>query len=190
MLLLLVSGMYLAVKKNPTTKTFFSMSAHTPPTPTMTSATLSLANSTIQPDNTVSVTVNLNAPAANPSLAQIEIGYDPLSLQVDQVFAGSVFNNPEIMLQRINNRSGRLSVALRCNEEKNQPCSNTDKSVLAIINFTILTVGANTEITLLPKSLIQNKDEKIIPVKMQNATLQLPNSIPDTVASPSSILQF
>lgn len=88
---------------------------------------------------------------------QLELGYNPSILYNVSMFPGDYFVNPEIILEKIDARNGRISYALKGKS------LNKSASIAATVTFTAITYGLRneTDLTFLPKTLIKTADKAI-----------------------------
>lgn len=136
---------------------------------------------------TVQVEVVLNTVTTTPSIAQLELGYDPNALTLYQVLPGSYFNQPKVLLNSTIPRTGRMSYAVSCSDKKTCVNTNSD-AVLAIITFTINPYAQKkaTEVKILPKTLLRDGNDQEILLQTQGTNVFLPADAP--LASPSAVL--
>lgn len=86
------------------------------------------------------------------TVAQIELSYDPKVLTNVSVNAGSFFVNPFILINKVDEKNGRVSYSIGISPQDNAKQGN---GLLATLTFQIIKPTLqSTSIVLLPKSLI------------------------------------
>ncbi len=115
--------------------------------------------------STIWVALNSTLPPENkPTIIQLEIGYNPLFLNLIDIIPGDYFVNPEIILYNIDAKNGRISYAL-----KGDP--NPTASIAATINLNSFYYGreSETQLIFLPKTSAKNEDG-VIDLKSMDET--------------------
>ncbi len=105
----------------------------------------------------INVAVNSNLADNSSKLIQFELSYEPTALYYVKVVPGDYLINPEVVLNNIDIRTGRISYAIKGDS------SNPNSNIVAVVNFNIANYGIHkeTEISFLPKTLIRQGEEKI-----------------------------
>ncbi len=104
------------------------------------------------------VNVILDFKGASPTLAQLEISFDPKVLTNIDIVPGNFFINQKILLKNIDYNNGRISYALESTSSENVPSS---QNPVAIISF-MKSAGAiqkETALDFLPKTTIKIKGD-------------------------------
>lgn len=132
------------------------------PNPTPSSTTiLSFAPSEIvgSPGIVTKADIILESVGTSPSVVQLEMAYDPLSIADIQIIPGDYFSNPEVLLSTINPNIGRISYALQTN---GNTTAKDKKAILATIYFTPLVgiLQKDSSFYFLPKTSIKTVDGK------------------------------
>lgn len=194
LILCIVTGVLLFILYNPKQTaliTSLTQSQEAPANTADTTVSFATAEQTVQPGQTFTVTVMLHN-AQPPSLAQLEIAYDPTVLTVDTIMPGTFFTNPTVDLQHIDPLTGRISYALHCplspTTTSSDDCVNPSSSSLAIITFSVNSYSLRpaTSLSFLPKTVIRTRSGKDI---LQGTTsLQIPLTKPRYPISSSSAI--
>src|SRR5258708_30792144 len=74
-----------------------------------TTLSFSTTEQSIQRGQTVTVAILLHNPIPHPTLAQLELAYDPTMLSVNFLTPGTFFTDPTVALQKIDPLTGRVS---------------------------------------------------------------------------------
>lgn len=111
----------------------------------------------VAPGNSTSLTVYFNHSGASPSLVQFELAYDPSLLTNVNVIPGDFFEHSRVLLQTIDEHTGRISYAI---ESSDQNSKKTEGSV-AIVTFTPQygVLYNRTSLTFLPKTFVRTTGE-------------------------------
>lgn len=141
--------------------------------------------------NTASV--NIDTSIDNVTGVQLEIAYDPKVLTNVTIKPGTFFTNPNILLTNVNKTSGRVTYVLGITPAQ-QPVKGT--GTVATLSFSVRpgVTESQTQITLLPKSLVSARGVNPSVLKMATGTtVMLPqhtgttnNALPSKAASPSA----
>lgn len=133
------------------------------------------------------VSIQLNSQGKYPTGAQLELAYDPTILTGITLDPGTLFADPDILLNNINERIGRISYALSLSPNKNPSAFS---GTVAALNFTIKEYMSQKETTIyfLPKTSILSQNINI-PLKIAYGLKILVNTPPSIIASPSSSLK-
>ncbi|MBI4089440.1 MAG: hypothetical protein HY424_01875 [Candidatus Levybacteria bacterium] len=132
-----------------------------------------------------SLPINIATGTNKVTAVQLELQYDPLILTNISVSPGSFFQNPVVLLNQIDTKTGRISYAFGINP--------TDQGVagqgtVAILNFKALT-SEKTAIIFLPKTLVaaEGTTQSVLKTTI-NATFTLEklSSTPPNSSSPSA----
>jgi hypothetical protein len=165
------------IKQNPLI-TSFTRSLHVPTnTDANTTLSFSEAEQTIHPGQSVIIAIQLHNANPHPTLAQLEIAYDPTILTVISIEPGAFFNDPTVALQNIDPVTGRISYALHCpfgQTVQATDCVNDASSTIAVITFRVNSYAIKnvTTLSFLPKTVIRTHNGQDI---LNNTTkLQLP----------------
>ena len=154
LLLFILLGIFFSVRKQFSDKTALQPLSPTIPTQNNSRAALSLQPATVVVVAGRRASVNISIDSKNPpQIMQLEMKYDPLLLDNVQISPGDFFDDPEVVLDVINNDTGRISYGIRSGQENNdQKLSGT----IAILSFTPKFVFQNTTvISFLPKTEIR-----------------------------------
>lgn len=137
-------------------------------------------------DGVFTVFIKLQKGTSNPHLAQIELGYDPRTLEATQIYPGDIFINPTILIETINNNSGRISIALSCTPKKGEKtCIDNTREILAAVQFrqTGYAGSKQSPVKLLPKTMLLDADNKEIPIQKRNTQIQTQAAAPQTASA-------
>lgn len=143
---------------------------------------------------TVTVDVLIHDPNLDPNVVQLELGYDPTAITIDEITPGTFFTNPVVALQTIDPDTGRISYALRCpNAQASQSlnnCLNSSSSTLAKITLSInpYTIKNTTTISFFPKTVIRTGNGRNLTVKTSGLQFTI-NKPFYPIASSSAIYQ-
>ena len=98
-----------------------------------------------------SVDVNIDTSDNNVTAVQLEIAYDPIYITNIKVTPGPLFSNPVVLFDKNNTKDGRLTYMYGI-----APSGQTVKGngVAATISFTTLNKTGDTQLALLPTSLV------------------------------------
>lgn len=130
---------------------------------------------------TASVDVILQT-QSRPTVIQLEIAYEPASLYNMSIMPGDYFVAPDIPLEKIDYKNGRISFAL--SGQSINPGSKT----VARINFTPLNYGVTkqTELKFFPKTSVKEGSRLIELKNTTGATITIHPSFTIPFATPSS----
>ena len=142
----------------------------------MTPNSLSLTSGTTA---LVNIAINTNQ---IPKVIQLEMSYDPHLLFNVNILPGNYFVNPEIVLENIDAKNGRISYALKGDS------INKEASIAATISFNPVNYGSEklAEIYFLPKTLIRGDNEKIKLDSTSGANILVKPAFFIPLASPSA----
>lgn len=114
---------------------------------------------TVQPGKTASIDVALLTEGTVPDIAQLEIAYDPQILTNMQIIPGKFFLNPVILIDDINERTGRISFIIQTSTD--EPKINNKEGSIATLSFSTKPSLLRKETTLsfLPKTAIRIKGD-------------------------------
>ena len=123
---------------------------------------LSFGNITSSPSAAYSIPINIEALKNKVTAVQLEMQYDPEVLTNVEAAPGSFFKNPTILLNQIDEKTGRISYAFGV--------SPTDRGVMgqgliATLRFKAKTQApTQTQIMFLPKTLVtaENITESVL----------------------------
>jgi hypothetical protein len=166
LILIFVSGIYIKTEIREQNKIIPQAPISTP-TPTLQpESSLSFAPDTIYSivGQSHEVNIQLNSQGKYPTSAQLELAYDPTILTEITLTPGALFPNPKILLNNIDEATGRISFALSLSpNEKPRQMS----AVAAKMKFKIRenTLQNQTAIYFLPKTSIISQDGNI-PLKI------------------------
>ncbi len=133
------------------------------------------------------VNIRINSQGKYATGAQLELAYDPTILTDITLTPGTLFPNPNILLNNNDEKSGRISYALSLNSnDKPRNFSGTT----AIIKFKVRenTLENQTTIYFLPKTTIISQSGNI-PLKIAYGLKILINTEPSITASQSPSLK-
>ena len=158
--------------------------------PARTSLSFETTQQVVREGQTLTVGVIIHNPNPHPSIAQLEIAYDPNVITIDSINPGTFFEKPIIALQEIDPVGGRISYALRCPDTQvSVDCINTESTTLAIIIISInpYTTQNTTELSFLPRSLIRTSEGRDLLEKTSNLQLMITQPL-SPIASSSAII--
>jgi hypothetical protein len=112
---------------------------------------------TIIPGQTASIDIVLNTEGAPPEVAQLELAYDPNIITNVQIVPGNFFTNAIVVLQNINEKTGRISYVV----EKSllQEIEYKSTGTLATLNFKTIPLLKSTSLSFLPKTAVRTKED-------------------------------
>jgi hypothetical protein len=123
-----------------------------------------------------SVNVMFESKTTFPTTIQFELSYDPMTLSNIQIYPGNYFPNPEILLQNIDEKSGRISYAISSE-------SNTTQQMGTIATISFIPYAASpkqTSLHLLPKTSIKGgNDANLIATSAATLTILAPQASPE-----------
>ncbi|MGH7202968.1 MAG: cohesin domain-containing protein [Candidatus Levyibacteriota bacterium] len=167
MLLLIAVGVFFFIKDDSPDNAFMTSLTHPSITQTpdeKTTLSMTSALTSVRAGQTISVTVLINNQDLKPTLAQLELAYDPTVLTATNILPGMYFTKPTIALQNISLDTGRISYALRCPLQQNSitatDCANAATNNLATVTFQVnpYTTKSQTKISFLPKTIVHSKN--------------------------------
>lgn len=181
LLLFAIGGFWYVKYEIPDNPLFIPSERPTTTEPTKPNTTLSFSPSqtTLQPGQTMTVAVLVNSSGLQPTLAQLEIAYDPTVLTALSILPGTYFTKPNIILENLNTETGRISYALKCPmlqpTNKIMACANPGANALATLTFLVNPTAQKTKTTImfLPKTLIRSSNGADILNTVTNLTLNL-----------------
>ena len=179
--LLIAIGFFLYIKyENPQSAIMKSLTQTSSAQPVTSDTTLSLTSATqiIQRGQTLSVAIAITNQGLIPSLAQLEVAYDPTVVTALSILPGTFLNKPTIVLQNIRPDLGRISYALKCPTLPNNTvpdCANASSNNLAVMTFLVNAAAAKpqTTISLLPKTVIRSRNGTDLLHKTTGVTLTI-----------------
>ena len=185
LLLLIAVGIFAYITYgSPTNHTSKSLERSSETLPLTAETTLSLASNltTVQAGQSITVAVLINNEGLQPTLAQLEIAYDPSVLTATSILPGTFFTHPTIPLQNISLDSGRVSYALKCPMQAETgvtECANAGATTVATLTFLVnpSAIKRQTTITFLPKTLVRIKNGTDILHKTNNLTLSVHGAV-------------
>lgn len=136
----------------------------------------------------VDVTIN---PDTQPTLVQLEIGYDPNVLFDISILPGNYFADPAVVLEKYDTKNGRISYAVRCQPAADlDHCANSNESSVVTVNFSSLHFGSQkeTKLLFLPKTSLKRNNENITLHDAKDATIILKPSFFAPIATPSGAI--
>lgn len=140
----------------------------------------------VQPGKTTAIQVLVDTKGIKPSLIQMELSYDPSALSHVSIVPGTFYQNPDVRLNMINGRNGRISYALAPSKgQEDQTASN----IVATLRITprLTAVTRETSISFMPKTVVQTDDsQNALKAALGTKILLRSSDIP--TASPSAIL--
>ncbi len=144
---------------------------------------LSFGNIVSSPSAAYSVPINITG-TNKVTAVQLEMQYDPEVLTNVAVVPGVFFKNPTILLNQIDQKTGRISYAFGINPTDQGVMGN---GVIATLSFTAKTQAPmQTHIMFLPKTLVtaENTNESVL--KQANAAQFTVGTVPATTSNDSS----
>lgn len=139
----------------------------------------------LKPGQASEAAILINSQGRPPSLAQLEIAYDPEVLTQVDLTPGAFFPNPQILLNTNDEETGRLSYVLTTPSNETPRLQN---GIVAKLKFTVskTTAKSDTSIYFLPKTQILSGNLNIPAQISASLKIYITNPIP---ASPSSLLK-
>lgn len=139
---------------------------------------------TTDKNSTVSISISPVIHQGGMLIAQFELAYDPNSIFVTGVTPGTYLANPEVILNNINYRTGRISYAL-----KGSISPSAQSSTLAQIKFNSTNYNflKESKISFLPKTLIRSNEENVNINSMNDTKIVFQQAYFVKPASPSAI---
>jgi hypothetical protein len=115
-----------------------------------------------------SVDVNIDTSDNNVTAVQLEIAYDPTYITNIKVTPGTLFSNPVVLFDKNNIKDGRLTYMYGI-----APSGQTVKGsgIAATISFTALNKTGDTQLALLPTSLVTARGISDSVLKQASGTL-------------------
>lgn len=112
-----------------------------------------------QPGKSTSVQVMIDSQGSKPSLIQLELSYDPTVFSNVRIVPGTFFQNPDVLLNDVNTRNGRISYAI--SPSKGQ-ADKSASNIVATLHITPRLSIAKRETTLsfMPKTIVQTEESK------------------------------
>lgn len=144
--------------------------------PARTTLSFEAAQQAVKEGQTLTVAVIIHNPNPHPSIAELEIAYDPTAVTIDTINPGTFFKKPVIALQEIDPVAGRISYALRCPDtQTSTDCINSTSSTLAEITLSInpYTLQNTTKLSFLPKSLVRTGEGRDLLEKTSGLQLMI-----------------
>jgi len=158
--------------------------------PARTTLSFGATQESVKEGQTLTVAVMIHNPNPQPSVAQLEIAYDPTEVTIDTINPGKFFKKPIIALQEIDPVGGRISYALRCpDDQTSADCINSESSTLAVITLSLnpYALQNTTELSFLPRSLIRTGEGRDLLKKSSSLRLMITNSLPPVASSSAFI---
>lgn len=143
---------------------------------------------TLSPDSVIAsagkptpIQVIIDSQGEIPNLIQLELAYDPAVLGTVTITPGTFFLNPQVTLNNINERNGRISYALTAGSAQKK-----DSTTVATIMVTprINAVKRETTLYFLPKTVIRTKSAENT-LKVAYGTKITLSESPSILISPS-----
>jgi hypothetical protein len=102
------------------------------------------------------IQVVIDSKGEKPSLIQMELAYDPTILGTVKLAPGTFFSDPQVLLNNVNSRNGRISYAIAPSSDQD---AATDSNIVATITITpsINAYARVTSLYFLPKTLVRTK---------------------------------
>lgn len=94
-----------------------------------------------------------------PTLIQMEIGYNPAAISSVTITPGNFYQNPHVLLNKVNKNNGRISYAI-------SPLSGSEDQTGSQVVATLKIIPSKTatkresELTFLPKTIIQTENSQ------------------------------
>lgn len=150
-------------------------------TNTVNEASLSLSPNTQTTSGGTDVFVSVifdEVPAVKEEiLVQLELGFDPNFLNTPAIFPGNYFENPVVLLEKIDLKNGRISYALSGLPKKGQGANN----IIAITNFKAYNYSPErkeAQIEFLGKTLVKiDKKQAILKTTGAKVTILSPYNL-------------
>jgi len=158
--------------------------------PARTSLSFETTQQAVKEGQTLTVGVMIHNANPYPSVAQLEIAYDPNVITIDSIKPGTFFEKPVIALQEIDPVGGRISYALRCSDtQDSSSCVNASSSEIAIITLSVSPYATQNTTTLsfLPRSLIRTDEGRDLLKKTSNLQLIITQPF-SPIASSSAVI--
>lgn len=123
------------------------------PTPDMAYTTLSLIPNPLTISTpSASVDVSISTKTNKVTAVQLEISYDPKMLANVNIAPGTFFENPIVLLKKVDEKKGRIYFALGISPT--QTAKQGTGNVATITFISNLTKGEQTQINVLPETLV------------------------------------
>lgn len=129
--------------------------------------------------------IDVDTQGEMPNLVQIELAYDPAAINEVTLVPGDLFENPDVILNNIDEKTGRISFAISV-AENTKPERNSGIAAKLIFRVNKPVFTDKTVISFLPKSVVYSGD-KIIPL-MDNQGLSISINSKETVSTRSGLL--
>lgn len=116
---------------------------------------------------TLNIAMDSNIPESGVKIVQFELGYDPHSIFITDITPGGYFFNPEVILNKIDYKTGRISYAIKGESNRANPRTN----VAAVISFNPVNnyLKPQSEIYFLPKTIVKN-DGYVVKISSTSGT--------------------
>jgi len=153
----------------PSKKTQLSDAHHTP-----TQASLSFSPDTLYAkiNNEYETNINIEAEGFTPNLAQIELSYDPDIITIVSITPGTLFANPETLIDDIDTQYGRISYAIKGKAIENKKNEYKNKTVAKLKFKTTPQFSQGiTTINFLPKTAIRSASQNIYLQNLSGLTI-------------------
>lgn len=143
-----------------------STSSAIPPDKTVSILSIAPNQLSVISDENASIDIILDT-TKTASLVQLEIAYDPYILANINILPGNYFIVPEIVLEKIDYKNGRISYAIKCpltqKDATQNSCTNPHTNIVATITFTATNydLQKKTNVSFLPKTSIRSDKGEI-----------------------------
>lgn len=132
------------------------------------------------------VDVNLETENATPTILQFEIAYNPNVLTPTAILPGKYFDQPVVLLDKINPRNGRISYALKCADTSTVCGNKATKQVAQIVFIANALEGRQpTTLKIMPKTILETKEGLEVALQTSDAKIVLQGAVV-IEASPSA----
>lgn len=140
--------------------------------PTYAKTTITLSSTPASVSATSSYTLNADVSTNGNKLTavQMELSFNPKAITNVDVLPGSFFNNPVVLLKKVDQTAGRISYAIAIKGDQ-EPASGT--GTVAVIQFQPIKDSGltTTSISFLPKSMASDASQKLSVLKSALGTV-------------------
>ncbi len=160
------------------------------PTQTVVSEnTLSLTPnpSSVLAGQSTSIQVVVDSQGPKPSLLQLEMSYDPAVIKTVSIVPGTFFQNPQVLLNKVNTHNGRISYAVASGLKSESADSSKVAATITITPYNTA-LKRETLLEFLPKTVVRTNDSaNTLKIAYGTKISVLPGFSP--LASPSGRIQ-
>ena len=154
--LLSINTMY---SSNPVLKSFPAIFPTQAVVPSENTLALTPSELTAPPGKSTSVQVIIDSKGEQPSLIQMELAYDPGAISAVKVTPGTFFSQPQVLLNNVNARNGRVSYAIAPSPNQHEP-TNSNIAATIIITPRAGALQRVTTLYFLPKTVVRTKNSE------------------------------